>query len=277
MIIRQMQRRDCDAAIELTKAEGWPHTSEDWELHFRLGRGWAAFGDRGELVGTVLWWPYGDTTGTLGLVVVSQTARGKGIGGRLIKAAMADASGRTLTLIATAAALRVYRKFGFVEKGFVLQYQGPVPDVNPINPPSGIHIRPVNPSDRDSIYRLDAEGFGACRRPLLDAVFGAEGYIAERDGHALGFALARPSGRGVVIGPIVANDQKLAKAMTSRILHSNTGFVRIDVPGYAKELALWLKELGIACVDQGTVMRRGYLPEKKTGTRIFSLVSQAFG
>ena len=70
--IRRMQASDLPAALKLTQAENWSHRLEDWEFHYRLGRGWVACDEEGKLVGTILWWPYGKEFGTVGLVVVDR-------------------------------------------------------------------------------------------------------------------------------------------------------------------------------------------------------------
>jgi hypothetical protein len=68
-----------DAAWALTRELSWPHRREDWELMLALGAGIGAVSD-GRLVGTTLWWPYGPSAATLGLVIVDAPWRGRGLG-----------------------------------------------------------------------------------------------------------------------------------------------------------------------------------------------------
>ena len=60
-----------------------------------LGRGFAAVGEG--LVGTALWWPYGETHGTIGMVIVSPSLQGRGIG-RLLVAHLRARAGGGITL-----------------------------------------------------------------------------------------------------------------------------------------------------------------------------------
>jgi hypothetical protein len=100
--------------------------------------------------------------------------------------------------------------------------------------------------------------------------------VARRDGQPIGFALARKSGRGSVIGPVVAPDESLAITLIAHHLINNSGgFVRVDIPTDAVQLANWLERAGLARVDRVTVMVRGEVPERSSPGRLFALVSQA--
>jgi hypothetical protein len=99
--------------------------------------------------------------------------------------------------------------------------------------------------------------------------------LAVRDGRPIAYALARQSGRGTVIGPIVAPDESLAIALIADQLKSNGGFARVDIPTDAVKLAEWLEAAGIPCVDRVTVMIRGEMPKRSSEERVFGLVSQA--
>ena len=108
---------DLPDALRLTQALPWSHTLQDWQLHFRVGRGFAATDDAGRLLGTILWWPYGEHYGSVGLVVVSAGAQGRGIGRALMDTVLSDAGSRSLQLVATEAGLKLYRQCGFCELG----------------------------------------------------------------------------------------------------------------------------------------------------------------
>lgn len=276
-MIRRMQPGDLPSALELTQAENWSHRAEDWEFHYRLGRGWVACDADGALLGTVLWWAYGDAFGTIGLVVVDRKQQGKGIGRQLMDAVMKDAGPRALQLVATNAGLKLYRQCGFDERGGIEQRQGvPTPDAA-VAAPSDTALRVVTPDDFASLSDLDASAFGAPRNEVIKGVLSAgEGVAATERGRPKGFALMRRSGRGALIGPVVASNESLAIALISHLLNTSRGFTRIDVPADAKELSAWLDTAGLVRVDQVTTMVRGSRPESRSGVRTFGLVSQAF-
>lgn len=276
-MIRRMQPGDLPFALKLTQAENWSHRAEDWEFHYRLGRGWVACDADGALLGTVLWWAYGDAFGSIGLVVVDREQQGKGIGRQLMDAVIKDAGPRALQLVATNAGLKLYRQCGFDERGGIEQRQGVPTQPATVAAPSGTVLRAVTPEDLASLSDLDASAFGAPRNEVIKNVLSVgEGVVATEGGRPRGFALMRQSGRGALIGPVVASNESLAIALISHLLNASGGFTRIDVPTDAKEISAWLDTVGLVRVDQVTTMVRGSRPESRSGVRTFGLVSQAF-
>jgi GNAT superfamily N-acetyltransferase len=274
--IRRMQLRDLEAALKLTQAQRWPHRLEDWEFHFRLGRGCVACDDNDRPIGTALWWAYGNEFGTVGLVVVEPSQQGKGIGRQLMNTVMADAGARALQLLATQAGLKLYQQCGFRECGSIGQHQGVPAAIGAVALPPNTLVRPVSREDLASLCELDAAAFGSPRRWLIHAVFEVgRGIVAETGGRLAGFAMMRSSGRGTVIGPVIANDQALAIALIAQMLRETAGFVRLDIPAQAAELDRWLEGVGLACIDRVVTMVRGTAPEQRGDARVFCLVSHA--
>jgi GNAT superfamily N-acetyltransferase len=274
-MIRRFSTADLADALQLTQAESWSHRLEDWQFHHQLGRGWAVCDD-GALIATALWWAYGEHFGTVGLVVVDRRQQGRGIGRRLMDAIIDDAGSRTLRLVATQAGLKLYRQCGFEEIGVIEQRQGvPSPHAE-VATPAGTNLRAVTAEDAAVLAGLDANALGAPRDHVIRAVLTAgTGVIAARGGQPIGFALVRPSGRGRVIGPIVAPDQALAIALISHLLRRGGDFARVDLPGEAHEVAQWLDRVGLVCVDRVTTMQRGGRTAARGPARTFGLVSQA--
>jgi len=276
--LRRLQPGDLADGLRLTQAERWSHRMEDWEFHYRLGRGWAACDSTGKLLGTASWWAYGDAFATVGLVLVDQSCQGRGIGRKLMNAAIDEAGTRTLQLVATKAGLTLYQRCGFREVAGIAQHQGPpAAEIPAVQLPPDTVLRPPSPDDLASMCNLDTAASGADRQNLIRAVleWGTGGVLAVRDGRPIAFALARRSGRGTVIGPIVAPDESLAIALIASQLKINRGLARVDIPTDALKLAEWLEVAGIPCVDRVTVMIRGEMPKRSSNERVFGLVSQA--
>jgi GNAT superfamily N-acetyltransferase len=280
LTLRPLEARDLDGALRLSQAERWSHRLEDWQFHFRLGRGWVACDDDGKVLGTASWWAYGEQFGTVGLVLVDQAHQGQGIGRQLMNVVMNDAGPRVLQLVATKAGLTLYQRCGFREHHGIRQHQGTAARIPALAPLRDTLLRTVSLADPEAICDLDAAAFGADRRQLVSAVLNAGsgvGVIAHRNGHLAGFALERQSGRGTTIGPIVAEDEALAIALIAHQLNTNGGFTRVDVPADATQLADWLETAGLGCVDHVTAMVRGNVREERAQARVFGLVSQALG
>jgi GNAT superfamily N-acetyltransferase len=280
LTLRRLEARDLAGALRLSQAERWSHRMEDWEFHYRLGRGWVACDADGKVLGTASWWTYGDRFGTVGLVLVDQAHQGQGIGRQLMNVVMSDAGPRVLQLVATNAGLTLYRRCGFRERYAIGQHQGTATQVPAVAPLADTVLRSVSPTDLEALCDLDAAAFSANRRQVVGAVFnagGGVGVLAHRNGRLAGFALARQSGRGTVIGPVVAEDQSLAIALLAYQLETTRGFTRVDVPADAAQLSDWLETAGLVCVDHVTTMVRGDSPERHAEARVFGLVSQALG
>ena len=279
MRIRPLEPADLDAALALTQAEGWSHRRADWQLHMQLGKGWAACADDGTIGGVALWWDYGGQLGTIGLVVVGRSRRGEGVGRILMKVILDDTGERPLRLVATSVAVPLYRQFGFIDCGGIVQLQGILEVPPDLETAPVVNLRPVAALDLRSLCELDAVAFGARRDNLIGTVLerGA-GFLAELDGNVIGFALTRASGHGTLIGPVIAGNQEMARVLIAQNLGTLRGFVRVDVPSDATELVEWLKSVGMQSVDTYTAMSRGDPRVKPEGTAsVFGLVSQAFG
>jgi GNAT superfamily N-acetyltransferase len=272
MIIRPMQPGDLPAGLKLSQAVQWSHRLDDWKFHYQLGRGWVASDDGGAVLGTAIWWSYGEHHGSVGLVLVDGSQQGKGIGRRLMDTIIDDAGTRSLQLVATQAGLKLYKQCGFREIGTIEQRQ--VVLSSPVAaPPTNAEIRAVTTSDLEALAALDAAAIGAPRRELLQHLLTVGSGFA----HPTGFVIKRQAGRGTLIGPVVADTDSLAIALVAKALNSSTGFVRIDIPSRADPLASWLDTVGLVKVDTPTVMCRGDAPASNTGARTYALVSQAFG
>lgn len=277
LVVRRLGLADLPAALRFTQQQNWSHRLEDWEFHVRLGRGWAACDSTGELLGTAVWWPWGASVGTVGLVLVSKDLQGQGIGARLMDVVLEDAGPRTLQLIATQAGLGTYRRLGFVERGGIFQCQGHLAPLSRPVQPVAASLRSANGSDLDALCELDEHAFGAPRPQLIRAVHeaGGGGIIAMRAGAPAGFALQRISGRGMLIGPVVAEDEQLAIALVSQLLASGSGFIRADIPADAEALAAHLAAAGIPCIDEYARMVRGEPPPRHRAAQTYTLASQA--
>lgn len=259
----------------LSQALKWPYRLEDWQFAFELGRGYAVEAE-GQLLGTALWWPYGDDFATIGMIIVSPDAQRQGIGGRLMAALLADAAGRRITLITTKDGEPLYTKLGFARCGFITQHQAVLDKVPAID--TAVPVRAATPSDREAIGAVDAAASGMDRRVLLDALLEvADAVVVERAGVISGYGCVRRWGRGVVIGPVVAASAEDAKAMVAVLASAYEGvFVRIDVTDVSG-LAPWLVKIGLPQVDRAPIMALGAPPVSAPGTMLVALSNQSLG
>jgi GNAT superfamily N-acetyltransferase len=271
--VTPMRADHLEQAHGLSRALQWPYRLEDWAFALSLGEGLVVERE-GKLLGTALWWPYGDDCATVGMVIVAPEARRQGIGGLLMEALLARAGDRRVVLNATQDGFPLYVRLGFETHGAVHQHQAvlvraPEPDAS---------IRPFTLDDRQALLALDHAASGMERATLIDALatVGAIS-VLERDGVVQAYGVLRVWGRGVVIGPVVARDQADAKAMIATLAAQCEGqFTRIDVT-LASGLSPWLESIGLPRVDEVVAMARGGAPVPAGDATVFALSNQSLG
>lgn len=275
--VRKMTAEDIAAARELSREQKWPHRAADWELLFQHGSGFVADAD-GEVVGTILIWPYGTDAASLGMVIVSPRRQGQGIGRQLMEVALDALGDRTVMLNATDEGLPLYTKLGFRPTGLVFQHQGLVDSVPLAELRPNERVRPMGRNDRAVVADLDRLVSGMDRGPLISAVLdSARGVICDSNNSPVGFALLRRFGRGFAVGPTIAPDVVGAKALIAHWLGLKAGkFCRVDIPESSR-LSSWLEQCGLARVGQVTTMVRGKPVHTAGDPKLFSLLSQALG
>jgi GNAT superfamily N-acetyltransferase len=262
-------------ALSLSRALKWPYREEDWRFALGLGHGVIVETD-GRLAATALWWPYADNFATFGMIIVTPTLQGRGIGRLLVTEMLRQTGERTVLLNSTREGYRLYEALGFVPCGQVNQHQA-VLEASPSAPQCN-GIRPFQLDDMAAVRALDRRASGMGRDRLLDALFAVGNVVVvERVSQVQGYACVRPSGRGVVIGPVIAPDGEDAKALIATLAsrHVN-GFVRIDVTE-ASGLSPWLAGIGLPRVDYVASMARGTPPAQATGATLFALANQSLG
>jgi predicted GNAT family N-acyltransferase len=274
--LRAMSEDDLPSAVELSMEQSWPHREEDWQLLFEAGEG-VVVERNGRIVGCTLAWRYGEDHASLGMIIVQEAERGKGLGRRMIEEMLGRLEGRTVILNATEEGLGLYRKLGFVETGRIFQHQGPAPTMPLAELIPDERVRPMGSAD-GIIPDLYSSASGMDRAALLQILM-ANGstVVLERDYEPVGFALLRRFGHGREIGPVVAPDLQGAKTLVTHWLGINAGaFCRVDAvegTGFSD----WLTEVGLPAVGSVTSMARGPLTGRSGPTRVFGIPAQAFG
>jgi predicted N-acetyltransferase YhbS len=273
-----MTEADLAAAHALTIELRWPHRASDWESAFRHGEGLVAERD-GRVVGTGLRWRWGEQHATIGLVIVAPACQGRRIGHRLMSALLDGLDSHTVLLHATAEGRGLYERLGFVRTGELRQHQGTALPTPPVALDAGWRLRPAGQSDFDVLVALDEQARGMPRRALIAELMAQSDatVVLDHDGQARGFAILRRFGRGHAIGPVVAPDATGAKALIAHLSGQNAGrFTRIDID-FDSGLGEWTESLGLLRVDAPATMLRGPALAKAPDTRLFAIVTQAFG
>jgi GNAT superfamily N-acetyltransferase len=265
-----------EAAVALSKAEGWPHRREDWDLVLSLSRGVVAL-EKGRVVGTALATPFGEAGATVNMVIVDRTLRGRGLGRKLMASAIEAAGERPCRLVATEDGRPLYEKLGFVVTGEIRQHQGLV--AAPLHPALEADIEFADEAVAAELAVLDAQAMGLDRSMLFTRLAREGRFAVLREvGRIEGFAVLRPFGRGEVAGPVVARTADEAKALLGFLFAARAGaFLRVDTRG-GGGLDAFLVEHGLLPVGGGLAMQRGGTASSDLQTvQTFALASQALG
>lgn len=269
---RPITAADIPAAHTLSARVGWSHRLEDWAMLQRLADGFVC--ERaGQVVGSSFACHQGDFS-LIGLVIVDDAYQGLGIGRRLMELALATVAPRTALLNATPAGAPMYLKMGFREYARIEQWQGVA---TPLAAAGG--TRDLRAADRSRLHALASAGSGLQRGAVLDEVLASalQGIGVEHEGQVASFALLRPFGRGLSIGPVIARDEHEAWQLVCTLLSRVAGeFVRIDIAaGYG--LSERLAGAGLECVASAAQMTLGSAPQARGGVQQFALITQATG
>jgi predicted N-acetyltransferase YhbS len=301
---RPLLQVDLRSAHGLSMSVKWPHRYEDWCISFDCGRGFGAFHGN-ELVGVILWWRHGEQMASLGTLIVSEKYQRRGIARRLLQSVIDAAEDRRLMLNATTLSAPIYQSLGFIDTGYIMQFQGVLMlpgTTKPVCIPDGIHIYELQSEDEDGLLQLDRRACGGGDRSIVLELIRAESVarVAVRDGRVVAYALCREFGYGRLVGPVVAESELIALTLIAATLESlPSGFVRMDIPCISTnsappmELCNYLIGAGLVCVarDVRSMMRNGsnstatpITTEEKSNqasssesARIYGLASQAIG
>ena len=271
-------------AVRQSSALGWPYREADWRFAFDLGRGFAVEFD-GRLVATTMWWPYGETHASVGMIIVDPGMQGKGLGRALMEKLLHEARNRTVLLNSTREGLPLYTQLGFVARGQVFQHQAVLP-AETVLATTPVGVRPMQAADGERVRQLDLAATGMDRTALLNALFAAgTTMVIDRGAGASAYASAREFGHGVVIGPVVAagaNGAADAMGLIAALADRARGrFLRIDVTE-SSGLSAWLTETGLPCVGHAVSMvcdlqARDIDAGADADVRLFALSNQSFG
>jgi GNAT superfamily N-acetyltransferase len=282
---RELQLADLRGAHALSLAEQWPHRLQDWWAAATLGSG-AIVERGGEVVGTGMCWPWEAGHATLGLVIVRKDQRGQGLGKRLMRQLLEPLRNSSVLLHATADGRPLYEKLGFRVVGEIRQHQGHVQHAPAVQLAGGEQLRPAGTADLAPLVELDARAAGMQRHAAVEQLLRlGEAAVLSRDGQPIGFAVRRPFGRGLAIGPVVADSQEGAKALIAHWLQVSAAeprstaqgpFVRIDVHA-GSGLEPWLDEHQLLPVGGATAMVRGAEPRRGPQVGGWALISQSLG
>lgn len=204
--IRVLRHSDLDRAEQLSRQVGFNQTAADWARLLDLGPDscFAAVREDG-IVATTTVTAYASRLAWIGMVVVDESARRRGIAGRLVGHALRHLeSVDVVGLDATPGGKQVYDAFGFVDQYTIHRLQGVAV---PVDTSELAGARPMTLADLPDVVGMDAATLGVARSPLIRSLFEAgpaAGWVVEDDAGLAAWSFRRPGAKRWHIGPVAA-------------------------------------------------------------------------
>jgi GNAT superfamily N-acetyltransferase len=273
---RTMVAGDIDAGLRLCRSAGWNQLENDWKLFLDLTPDGSrvAIDENGKVVGTAATINYEDHFSWIGMVLVDPEKKRQGIGTQLLREALKILEKQeTAKLDATPAGREVYLKLGFIDEytlsRMVLR--------DKTNLPVGAATDMAD-TDFELITQKDKEVFGASREQLLKRIYNnypALSFVI-RNNAGIAYSFGRKGYNFTQIGPVVTDDDSVAKHLVSAALNKLVGPVVIDVMD-SSSFQQWLMQLGFTEQRKLIRMYRGTnaypgIPEKQ-----FAILGPEFG
>ncbi|MEX0884168.1 MAG: GNAT family N-acetyltransferase [Cyclobacteriaceae bacterium] len=247
--ISLFEQRDLGKAMLFKNEEGWNQTQKDWELFLKENPDSCLVAKSGmETIATVTAYNYQNRLAWIGMMLVDKNYRGRGISKALMKAIIQKLKAcNTIKLDATPAGRHVYEKLGFEKEYSLFRMIKKTRE--------GEHwadllysVDRVLEKDLPAIFEWDKKVFGADRSALIQYLFHnfPEGsFKLLNDDILKGFLFCRKGTRYLQLGPMVAENDEMAKSLLTRAMDSfGSRELVLDISMERKNLIQWLVGVG---------------------------------
>lgn len=280
--VRQMAADELGWAIEQAAKEGWNPGLHDAASFFAADpEGFFVAERNGEPLGCLSAVRYGEDFGFIGLYIVREPYRGQGVGMALWREGMAHLAGRLVGLDGVPAQQANYARSGFALAWGNQRFEGRLPmPANPVGLAAS-SVVPLSDIGFDALCLDDRRVFPAPRPAFLRAWTGQPGAVARawlEGGQLRGWALARPCREGYKIGPLVADDVSIARALAQSVCAALPPGERValDVPLTNADAVELARELGLQPGFETARMYTGPAPRIEA-RRVFGITSFELG
>jgi GNAT superfamily N-acetyltransferase len=236
--VRRLTDADLQRCSELGVSRDWGAEQRKWGLLFEVGEVYGIEDEAGRLIATAVLTRYGQQFGSVSMVLVAQSHERRGLGTRIVKHVLDQASSSTLVLHATPAGRPLYERLGFKPFGTVEAHVG-------VFDPTGARAgrtEAASAADLLQLARLDREVYGVHRTALLKRLPN----FAERvrvlrneEGLITGYGALWRSEELAAIGPVLAPDVAWARDLITDLAEGLDDRLRLDVDVESDDLSAW--------------------------------------
>ena len=282
IIVRTLQTGDAAAAMNLSAAEGWNQTANDWNFLIAYPESIcvAAVLEK-EIIGTTTAINYSGRLAWIGMVLVNKAYRGRGISKLLLDHVFAKLKHfPSVKLDATAQGQQVYKKFGFKDEYPVARMVNT--EVKKTIIPNGdAYPEQIRAKHIPEIIALDEIVFGVNRAPLMEMLiktYPHKGWVLVRNNHVAGFALGRDGSKYHHIGPVIAQTQPDTNLLILHALNQLAGKPAVaDVLCNKEELLHLLTAIGFSTQRYFTRMYKAANPFPGISSKLYAICGPEFG
>ncbi len=272
-------------AIDWAAREGWNPGIGDLDAFYPSDpQGFLIGWSDGEPVSSISVVRYGGGFGFLGFYMVTPDMRELGIGLATWNAGMEHLGDRVIGLDGVVAQQHNYRKSGFVLYGRNIRHTG-VPRHGGGTMEPGVSVVSLGAEILEPVVAYDAMHFPGDRsqfirewvHPTTEAS-GRHTLVALADGVIAGFGTVRQCREGFKIGPLTAENERVARALFDalcKVLPADVA-VSLDTPEANKPAIAIAADAGLQPVFETARMYRGPVPALPLG-RIFGITTFELG
>jgi GNAT superfamily N-acetyltransferase len=283
--IRRLREDDIAGALALSTEAGWNQVAADWRIFLELGEayGLTPAAEGGRLVASAAILPQGNRFGWISMVLVTAAWQRRGLARWLLRHSIESLRVRRLVplLDATPAGRAVYLTLGFedcwsLRRLVVRQLSRAGAEAAA----EGVLVRPLKTADWPAAIAYDRAVFGAERGALLRrlaARLPSAALIAERAGEIVGMLLGRDGRVMNQLGPLVAENDAVARALLRRAVPAVGAPLAIDVADRHVRFGEWLGRLGFTGERPLTRMVCGRDAAFDDPARLFAIAGPELG
>jgi len=242
--------------MELSKAEGWNQTENDWKLLIESTQNVCLLAEwNKKIIGTTTAMNYANQMAWIGMILVAKEYRGQGVSKLLLTNILKQLeSFASIKLDATPAGQQVYEKFDFKEEYVITRVvTGSMKNLS-FHDDDTVLAESIRLKDIEKIIALDERVFGTNRRQLIEWLikqYPRKAWLLKRNNSIAGFALGREGNKYHQVGPVFGstiNDVKMLIRKALKELINQP--VVIDVLYEKQDLINWLNSIGFTMQRQ---------------------------
>jgi ribosomal protein S18 acetylase RimI-like enzyme len=266
-----------EGVAPLSVEAGWNQIAADWRLMLGEGRGFGVRDASGGWVASALVLPLGPAISWISMVLVTKSARRRGLGSRLLRRCLSEFEGGAVAagLDATELGRPVYLPLGFRDVYPLSRWHAEAGTRHAIDTPPGVRVRPATLADLAQIAAFDGARTGFARPSILANLLARApslAHVAQRtDGQLVGCCLGRDGHSAMHVGPVVAASEPIGLALLSCAMAATSKPIIIDVPDRHQAVRAWLGAQGATAPRTFMRMLRGSFPPLDGAASIFAL------